>query len=227
MKIILNSTEIDLINNFYNSGKEDSIEIINAKVEKPLFDAINKTRASAFIIDNKNSYAQKAVTTIKQLYPYIPIIIFMTSPTVIKDADIYMPIKKDLDYSTLYKVTKKNINNFNNNFHTLHKLTSSSTKTIKFENCSYEPTKRIFYFNNKKIKNCSAKEGGVIEILGKNFASLVERQLILEKVWRKTDYYAGRSMDVYVSKIRRLFEQHNIPLEIKNISGSGLVMDSV
>ena len=47
----------------------------------------------------------------------------------------------------------------------------------------------------------------------------------MEKVWQKSDYFSGRSMDVYVTHLRRLFEKNGIKLEIKNISGIGLTLE--
>ena len=71
----------------------------------------------------------------------------------------------------------------------------------------------------------TAKEGGILEILGSNFGTVVNKDIILEKVWQKSDYFSGRSMDVYITNLRNLLKKHNIDLTIENITGSGLILE--
>jgi DNA-binding response OmpR family regulator len=49
---------------------------------------------------------------------------------------------------------------------------------------------------------------------------MLERQFILKKIWGNDDYFCGRSMDVYVAKLRKLLK--NEPsLEIISVHGKG------
>ena len=98
---------------------------------------------------------------------------------------------------------------------------------ISFGACKYDPSRRSLSFNDKHVKKCSKKEGGILEVLASHVGVLVKKEVILEKVWHKSDYYAGRSMDVYVSHLRKLFEENDIPFTIKNISGKGLILDPI
>jgi two-component system, OmpR family, response regulator len=95
---------------------------------------------------------------------------------------------------------------------------------IEFANCVYDPNLRTLYYRNKEISKLSEKTGGIIEILASNFGKLVKKELILEKIWFKSDYFSSRSMDVYITNIRKLFKQNNIELKIKNVSKSGLII---
>ena len=96
---------------------------------------------------------------------------------------------------------------------------------IEFGNCRYDPTRRTLFFKEKEVKKLSAKEGGIMEILSSNYGEVVKREIILEKVWHKDDYFAGRSMDVYVTNLRKLFAAKSVFLSIKNISGVGLILE--
>ena len=66
----------------------------------------------------------------------------------------------------------------------------------------------------------SPKEGQLLELLALNPNSLISRELALKKIWGNDDYFTARSMDVYVTKLRKLLsvDPH---LNIKNIHGAG------
>ena len=96
---------------------------------------------------------------------------------------------------------------------------------IEFGQCKYDPTRRTLSYKDKEIKKLSAKEGGILEVLSSNFGEVVKKEIILEKVWHKSDYFSGRSMDVYVTHLRRLLRDNEIDMNIQNISGVGLILE--
>lgn len=70
------------------------------------------------------------------------------------------------------------------------------------------------------MKKLSSKEAELLYILLSNKNELVQRNTILEKVWGNDDYFSAKSMDVYISKIRKLLK--NDPhIEILNAYGIG------
>jgi len=245
MKIVINTENIELYNIFYKIGKEQDYQIVNAKVENVLFDIIEKNNVDAYVLSNDTFYFKKAVDFIKKNNPYIPIIgIDINEQTFNVGADIYMnePMKFEGDpsyYAFCYQIIY-NINNYIKTFVTLKKLTTKLHDIIEFANCRYDPSRRILYhrvkvlqtdkdkepeFTYKEIKKFSTKEGGILEILASNYGEVVKKDVILEKIWRKTDYFVGRSMDVYISYLRKTFRTNKIKLTIKNISGIGLILE--
>ena len=245
MKIVINTEDIELYNTFYKIGKEQDYQIVNAKVENVLFDIIEKNNVDAYVLSNDTFYFKKAVDFIKKNNPYIPIIgIDINEQTFNVGADIYMnePMKFEGDpsyYAFCYQIIY-NINNYIKTFVTLKKLTTKLHDIIEFANCRYDPSRRILYhriklpqtdkdkepeFTYKEIKKFSTKEGGILEILASNYGEVVKKDVILEKIWRKTDYFVGRSMDVYISYLRKTFRTNKIKLTIKNISGIGLILE--
>jgi two-component system, OmpR family, response regulator len=90
----------------------------------------------------------------------------------------------------------------------------------------YEIGKYIF---NSKLRvlsidktetKMSPKEGQLLEMLAQNINGLISRETALKKIWGSDDYFTARSMDVYITKLRKyLAEDPN--LTIKNIHGSG------
>ncbi len=69
-------------------------------------------------------------------------------------------------------------------------------------------------------RQLSPKEGQLLEMLAITPNTLVSREAALKKIWGSDDYFTARSMDVYVTKLRKyLSDDPNIML--KNIHGSG------
>jgi two-component system, OmpR family, response regulator len=78
---------------------------------------------------------------------------------------------------------------------------------------------RILSFDGKEEK-LSPKEAQLLEMLIVNSNALVTRELALKKIWGNDDYFTARSMDVYITKLRK-FLLGDPNLFIKNIHGSG------
>lgn len=70
----------------------------------------------------------------------------------------------------------------------------------------------------------SPKEADLLQLLCENINTLVRREDILRKLWREVNYFNGRSLDVYVAKLRKyLSADENISLI--NLHKSGYVLN--
>jgi two-component system, OmpR family, response regulator len=69
-------------------------------------------------------------------------------------------------------------------------------------------------------KKLSPKEAQLLELLAVNPNELISREMALKKIWGADDYFTARSMDVYVTKLRK-FLSEDPRLNIKNIHGAG------
>ena len=78
---------------------------------------------------------------------------------------------------------------------------------------------RILTIADKEIK-MSPKEGQLLEMLAQNPNGLISREVALKKIWGSDDYFTARSMDVYITKLRKYLSD-DPSLNIKNIHGSG------
>ena len=65
----------------------------------------------------------------------------------------------------------------------------------------------------------SPKEAQLLELLAINPNSLISREMALKKIWGSDDYFTARSMDVYITKLRK-FLAEDPALNIKNIHGA-------
>ncbi|MDP1727190.1 MAG: response regulator transcription factor [Bacteroidota bacterium] len=74
--------------------------------------------------------------------------------------------------------------------------------------------------HEKATKKLTQKEANLLKLLCKHEGSMVKRETILKEVWGTDDYFAGRSMDVFISKLRK-YLQYDASIEIINFHGTG------
>lgn len=68
------------------------------------------------------------------------------------------------------------------------------------------------------------KETRILTFLCEHINDIAPRELILKNIWGTDDYFTGRSMDVFISKLRKyLSEDENI--QINNIHGVGFKLE--
>ncbi|CAC9975405.1 DNA-binding response regulator [Flavobacterium sp. WLB] len=78
---------------------------------------------------------------------------------------------------------------------------------------------RLTLNNKNHVQQLTEKEAALIEYLYLNHNQLLKRDEILMSVWKKDDYFSGRSMDVFISRLRKYFNSDpNIRIEsVRNI----------
>lgn len=72
-------------------------------------------------------------------------------------------------------------------------------------------------------KKLTSKEAQVLALLASSSNSVVERDVILQDVWKDSSYHTGRSLDVFISRLRKLFPPSS-GVEILNVHGTGYRM---
>lgn len=72
-------------------------------------------------------------------------------------------------------------------------------------------------------KQLSPKEAALLELLCQHKNKLLTRETALKKIWGEDDYFTARSMDVFITKLRKYLKA-DPNIEIKNIHGSGFIM---
>lgn len=83
----------------------------------------------------------------------------------------------------------------------------------------YEPETRMLYLEEEP-KKLTTKENQLLQLLVKNKNEILDRHATLRAVWGDDNYFNGRSMDVYIAKLRKMLkEDENI--EIMNVHGKG------
>ena len=83
----------------------------------------------------------------------------------------------------------------------------------------YEPELRMLHLS-EGAKKLTTKENLLLRLLVKNQNELLDRQATLRAVWGDDNYFNGRSMDVYIAKLRKLLKEDG-NIEIMNVHGIG------
>ncbi len=102
---------------------------------------------------------------------------------------------------------------------TQNKTTLFSEKVNKVGRYLFDYTKMTLQIGDE-VRRLSSKEADLLCILIRNREELVPRSVILNKVWGNDDYFSAKSMDVYISKIRKMLKE-DPGIEILNAYGTG------
>ncbi len=86
-------------------------------------------------------------------------------------------------------------------------------------NIKYDPVSRVLHLQSED-KKLTTKEGQLLHLLCKNRNDVLDRQAALRAIWGDDNYFNGRSMDVYIAKLRKLLKEDE-RIEILNIHGKG------
>ena len=96
------------------------------------------------------------------------------------------------------------------------------------KNMTYHIGELIFNFaelslmetSNGNSISLTQKEADLLKFLCENRNKILKREEILYHVWGKDDYFLGRSMDVFVTKLRKYFKS-DPNIELETIHGVG------
>jgi len=228
MKIAVNSGNYKILNSIIRGAKKDNHTISIVKFEKTLLDTIDNEKADAYIINGDLEYAPKVIEFIKKYYNYIPVIVISRLEKYEKSsADMIIPYTKETDTDYLASVMLHNVYMYHNNFEILARLTAKMGDIIEFGDCTYDPTKRLISKNGILIKQLSPKQASVFELLAANFSTVVKKDIILEKVWQTSNYFVSRSLDVFVTHLRKILKEGELNMNITNMANIGLILDFI
>jgi DNA-binding response OmpR family regulator len=73
---------------------------------------------------------------------------------------------------------------------------------------------------NEHTQVLSPKENDLLKMLAEHKNDLLTREKALKKIWGSDTYFNGRSMDVYIAKLRKYLKEDG-SIEIVNIHGNG------
>jgi len=96
---------------------------------------------------------------------------------------------------------------------------------FKFGKYTFDYHKQMLTIGNKKQK-LTSKEADLLKLLCQNMNEVLDRSVALNKIWFDDSYFNARSMDVYITKLRKyLKDDPNV--ELINVHGVGfkLVVD--
>ncbi len=99
-------------------------------------------------------------------------------------------------------------------------------KVIQIGRYDFNTELRTVTWDGDQVIKLTPKEAHLLELLYKHQDGLLTREKALNEIWGANDYFTARSMDVYITKLRKFFKDDE-SVRIENIHGSGfrLVID--
>lgn len=87
---------------------------------------------------------------------------------------------------------------------------------------SFDPTQNLLIFENEQ-HNLTAMESKILEMLCREKGKVVSRENILNEIWGNSDFYSSRSLDVFITKLRKyLSKDTNVSLNV--LRGVGICL---
>jgi DNA-binding response OmpR family regulator len=192
------------------NGDDGLAEIVNNKFDLCLLDVM---------MPKKDGFT--LAKDIQQSNLNVPII-FLTAKSMEEDtlkgfklgADDYLtkPVSMEILTARIEAVLRRTQTDSNAN-----KI--SLSKEIKIGNFNYFPEKSKLILGDFEQK-FTPKENQLVKLLVENINQTISRSFALKLIWGNDTYFNARSMDVYMTKLRKMFKD-DPKVQIINLHGEG------
>ena len=155
---------------------------------------------------------------IREINPEVPLF-FLSAKTMKEDiiigyklgADDYInkPFDSEVLLMKIKAILKRNEDTSKNN----------TNETYDLASYHFNPRLRQL-IHNDITQTLSPKENELLKMLTENLNDLLPREQALKKIWGSDTYFNGRSMDVYIAKLRK-YLRGDPKIQIVNIHGNG------
>jgi len=78
---------------------------------------------------------------------------------------------------------------------------SNGNNHIKIGKYYFDGLNQVLFID-KDSRRLTIKESNILKLLSNSMNNLVKREEIMISIWGESDYYTGRSLDVFISKLR-------------------------
>ena len=109
-------------------------------------------------------------------------------------------------------------------------MTQTAAMAKKEAEAIYQIGKYTFDHKNlvlkigKEERVLTRKENALLKLLYEHRNQLLTREIALKSVWGNDDYFIGRSMDVFIAKLRKYLQDDNT-INIINVHGTGFKLE--
>lgn len=155
-----------------------------------------------------------------KINPEIPFV-FLTARKLKEDKIIGLKLGAD-DYIVKPFEAEELVLRLNNILKRSQQKTSFFSKIDELQIGNYVfDTKRLCLKSDTITQQLTEKEAALIHFFYTHKNQMVKREQILKTIWGNDDFFSGRSMDVYLSKIRKYFKDDS-RISIESVRNIGL-----
>jgi DNA-binding response OmpR family regulator len=103
-------------------------------------------------------------------------------------------------------------------------VSETSSNNFKIGSYTFDFTNYTLHHVAGVSKILTQKEAEVLKLLCESKSRVLKREEILKSVWGNDDYFLGRSMDVFISKLRKYLKE-DASVQIVNYHGVGFRLE--
>jgi DNA-binding response OmpR family regulator len=222
MKVLLAEDDRDFGNILTQYVTISGFEVTLGRDGKEAWELFNQNRFDICVLDIMMPEMDGFTLAgkIKEINPDIPLI-FLTAKSLKEDIVRGLKIGAD-DYITKPFDPEVLILRINNIL----------KRTYYSVNDEYKVSGTILKFNTLELisgdtkEKLTLKEAQLLKYLIINKNKILAREDILTEIWGEDDYFLGRSMDVFISRLRKyVSEDKNI--DIRTVRGTGFILEEI
>lgn len=101
-----------------------------------------------------------------------------------------------------------------------NKNSQEEQQIYKIGNITFNVVKQTLTINGKE-ETITTRETELLSMLLQKKNDVLERGYALKKIWGDDSYYNARIMDVYITKLRKIFKENDPNVKILNVHGVG------
>jgi DNA-binding response OmpR family regulator len=105
------------------------------------------------------------------------------------------------------------------------KTSSSGRKLYRVGKYQFDPANFLLEFDKEKLE-LTQREAELLQYFLEHKNEVLKREQILTAIWGQDDYFFGRSLDVFVSRLRKIFA-NDTSIKIENLHGIGFKLVEV
>jgi DNA-binding response OmpR family regulator len=222
MKVLIAEDDRDFGNILAQYIAISGFEVKLARDGKEAWDHFNRDKPDICVLDvmmpemDGFTLAEK----IKDDRPDIPVI-FLTAKSLKEDivkglkigADDYItkPFDPDVLILRINNILKRAYSSSNDEFHI-------SSTVLRFN--------ALELISGKTKEKLTLKEAQLLKFFIINKNKVLAREDILTEIWGEDDYFLGRSMDVFISRLRKYISDDK-KIDIRTVRGTGFIMEEI
>lgn len=188
-----------------NNGEEGLEEAIKSDFDLAILDVM-LPKLSGFAL------AEELI----EIKPELPFL-FLTAKSMLDDK--IKGLKLGRDYLTKPFEFEELLVRIENIFKTIDIDSTAVQNNFKIGKYEFDYVNQYLTLNDNQ-KKLTKKESDVLKLLVLNKNEVLNRDVALKRIWGNNDYFNGRSMDVFISKLRKYLSQDE-DIQIINVHGVG------